>query len=379
MTDIGNAAGYQRKIGLVARSLTSNPRKRSGCGLYERALVPEAKKEPLGPGSSVEDGLPGETDLLQAEKVLRHCEKNGISVLTMDDTEYPENLRNIPDPPQVLFVRGKMQLRDRIAVAVVGTRRPTPLGKAIALEFAKELARAGVTVVSGLAYGIDAGAHEGALSVGGRTLACLGTGPDVVYPRENASLFKRILDQGALISEYPPGTPPLPWHFPARNRLISGLALGVVVIEAGEKSGALITADWALKQGKPVMAVPGSIKSAKSTGTNRLIQDGAYLVTSARDVLSFLRRDNEYIPELRGEVLGEPLTLEEASLLKALEGEILTLDEITEKVGFMSPSRVLGVLSTLELKGVLTRLAGGKYVVKSASPDAGGKVGKSSD
>jgi len=300
---------------------------------------------------------------------------NDVLALSLDSPDYPENLRAIPDPPPVLFVRGRTSPQDRVAVAIVGTRKPTPLGRKIAFEIARDLASSHVTIVSGLAYGIDAEAHKGALEAGGRTIACLGAGVDVIYPSSNAWLFKEIPQRGCLVSEYPPGTEPHPWYFPARNRLISGLSLGVLVVEAGEKSGALITADWALKQGRPVMAVPGSPKSSPSQGTNRLIQEGAYLVTSALDVLSFLKRENEYIPEIRQSLKSEELTLEEAFILETIREEVCTLDGILEKTKSIPIQKVLSLLTSMEVKGAIYRLPGGRYAPKTQEPGSPKKGG----
>jgi DNA processing protein len=295
------------------------------------------------------------------------AEPETVCAVRRDDAGYPENLRHICDAPECLFVKGSVLPRDRVAVAVVGTRSPTPVGKVIAFEIARDLAGAGATVVSGLALGIDTQAHLGALAAGGRTIACLGTGVDVVYPRRNASLMRDIAARGSLVSEYPAGTAPLGWHFPKRNRIISGISLGVVVVEAGEKSGALNTAGWALGQGRPVMAVPGSPRSRTSAGTNRLIQEGAYLVTSAEDVLSFLRRENEYVPELpkEGRTRTPDLTLEEGALLAAIRGNALTADQLAERFPLFTPGKLAAVLSTLELKGMARKIAGGKYLAKT--------------
>lgn len=279
-----------------------------------------------------------------------------------DEPLYPENLRSIPRPPEKLYARGQVLPADRVAVALVGTRKATPIGRHIAFELARDLAGAGVAIVSGLAGGIDAKAHEGALDAGGRTLACLACGLDMVYPQSNRELFRRILSSGALLSEYPDGTAPLPWRFPARNRIISGLALGVVVVEAPQKSGALITADWALKHGRPVMAVPGSVKSAASEGTNRLIQEGAYLVTCAGDVLSFLSRENEYVPDLPERSSPLCVTLEESVIMQSIRNEALTAGEIAERLSSFPAGKLMAVLASLEVKGFLVRLGGGKYV-----------------
>ncbi len=279
-----------------------------------------------------------------------------------DECLYPENLRSIPQPPEKLYVRGQVLPADRVAVALVGTRKATPVGRHIAFELARDLAGAGVAIVSGLAGGIDTKAHEGALDAGGRTLACLACGLDMVYPPSNRELFLRILSSGALLSEYPNGTAPLPWRFPARNRIISGLALGVVVVEAPEKSGALITADWAIKHGRPVMAIPGSVKSAASKGTNRLIQEGAYLVTCAEDVLSFLSREDEYVPDLPERSSPLCVTLEESVIMQSMCNEALTAGEIAERLSSFPAGKVMAVLASLEVKGLVVRLGGGRYV-----------------
>lgn len=290
-----------------------------------------------------------------------------LRTASRDDPGYPETLRLIEDPPKVLFIEGDLLPGDRVAVALVGTRAPTSQGRLIAFEMARDLAGAGMTVVSGLAMGIDAAAHRGALEAGGRTIACLGTGVDVPYPRLNTALFQKIPLRGALVSEYEPGTGALPFRFPQRNRIISGMSLGVVVVEAGEKSGALITAGWALKQGRPVMAVPGSPKSGASAGSNRLIQDGAYLVTSALDVLSFLGREGECVPEALPEACpaGQALTLEEGAVLQEVRRGELTVDQIAERLPVYTAAKVVSLLSALEVKGIVVKSAGGKYLAKT--------------
>lgn len=288
----------------------------------------------------------------------------GVFALSLDSPDYPENLRSIPDPPRLVFVKGNLLPRDRISVAIVGTRKATAVGREIAYEMARGLAAGGVTIVSGLALGIDSQAHKGALDAGGRTIACMGTGVDVIYPASNSQLAGKIVQNGCLLSQYPPGETARPWYFPDRNRIISGLALGVVVVEAGEKSGALITADWALKQGRPVMAVPGSPKSWASVGTNRLIQEGAYLVTCYEDVLSFLRREQEYIPEVETRKENLQLTLEEEFIMEIVREGPLTMDEIMEKAGPIPVSRMLAILASLEVKDAIILLPGGKYTLK---------------
>ena len=220
---------------------------------------------------------------LDAEEV--RLQKAGVQVLTWPSPDYPERLKNIYHPPPTLYLKGSLIPADEWAVAVVGTRRATVYGKEAARHIAGELARAGVTVVSGLARGIDAVAHQAALDAGGRTVAVLGCGVDVAYPTQNRRLMQRILEQGAVLSEYTLGTPPEARNFPPRNRIISGLSLGVLVTEAGTRSGALITVDFAAEQGRDVFAVPGSVLNKGSKGTNALIQDGAKVVLGPEDIL----------------------------------------------------------------------------------------------
>jgi DNA processing protein len=212
----------------------------------------------------------------------------GIRLLVRESTDYPAVLAGLPDAPPYLFVRGTIEERDRAAVAIVGTRHATEYGKGIASKLASDLAQRGVTVVSGLARGVDTQAHKGALDAGGRTFAVCGCGLDVAYPSENRALMEQIENAGACISEFAPTVHPEAWHFPARNRIISGLSVGVVVIEAAERSGALITADFALEQGREVFAVPGNIHKAQSKGAHALIKAGATLVDSVDDILTSL-------------------------------------------------------------------------------------------
>ncbi len=286
-------------------------------------------------------------------------------IIALGQEGYPENLMRFPDPPEGLHIHGSVDPRDRLAVAIVGTRYPTDVGTWVAREIAGDVAEAGVTVVSGLARGIDGVAHRAALRAGGRTIACLGCGVDVIYPADNRDLYEEIPFHGAILSEYPDGTQPLPYRFPQRNRLIAGLSLGVVVIEAGERSGALNTASWALNYGIPVMAVPGSARSPKSRGTNKLIQEGAYLVTSARDVLSFLGRETECVPvsavPQRGPA-GREHTLEEAAVLQELQGYPLSADALSERLPKMPAGKIAALLASLEMRGAVTRTSGGKFL-----------------
>ena len=230
--------------------------------------------------------LLSDKSLAAADRILEDCARKDIFLLTMQDVLYPQRLRNIYDPPLLLYGKGAMPLFDEeVAVAVVGTRRCTPYGVRTAERFGFEMSKQGALVVSGLARGIDAAAHLGALRAGGLTAAVLGCGVDVVYPAENDRLYEDVAASGVLLSEYPPGAEPLAWHFPARNRILSGLCLAALVVEAPEKSGALITAATALEQGRDVFAIPGQLDAENSVGCNRLIRDGAGLATESWDIL----------------------------------------------------------------------------------------------
>ena len=226
-------------------------------------------------------------NLDRAELILERCERGGMSILTIQDAGYPERLRNIPDPPALLYTLGTLPFMDEeLALGVVGTRSATAYGVSVTERLCSQLASSGVVIVSGMAEGVDAAAHHGALRAGGRSVAVLGGGADVIYPAVNRELYADIRAAGAIVSEYPPGAETAGRHFPVRNRLISGLSLGVMVTEAPLRSGALITARLALEQGRDVFAVPGSIDASASAGCNQLIKEGAALVTSAGDVLA---------------------------------------------------------------------------------------------
>jgi len=275
----------------------------------------------------------------------------GAHIITLTDANYPVPLRTISNPPALLYVRGELRQEDDLALAIVGTRRATHYGKDAARYLARELAANGVTIVSGLAQGIDSAAHEGALEGKGRTIAVFGSGIDQVYPREHEALAERISQNGALVSEFAIGTPPHALNFPRRNRIMSGLALGVLVAEAPARSGALITVESALEQGRDVFAVPHSIFSSSGSGANQLIQEGAKLVMQPQDILSELqliyhqseteRLTQELVPD-------SPL---EATLLAELSSEPLHVDDLIRKLGLNSAD-VLAGLAILELKGL---------------------------
>ena len=323
----------------------------------------------------------------KADKILADCQRLGLRILTIQDAEYPGRLQNIYDPPCLLYVKGRLPAIDETAaVAVVGTRDCTPYGVACAEKLGYGLASGGAVVVSGLAKGIDAAASRGALRAGGVTVGVVGNGLDVHYPYESRYLYEDIAAAGALLSEYPPGTEPAGNHFPARNRIISGLSLATLVVEAPERSGALITAETALEQGRDVFAVPGPIDAPASVGCNRLIRDGAGLVSDAWDILrEYAGRFPEKLKqdEAREQpaVLGyqarqkaEPkpvppsldlnkssLTDDQLNLLRAMSDEEPALvDDLIEQTGIPT-RRVLSALTLLEMEQLVTQHSGKRY------------------
>jgi len=293
------------------------------------------------------------------DREVRRVAAVGAHILTWEDEGYPKLLAEIPDPPPILYVRGELKPEDAWAVAVVGTRRVSTYGREVTRRLVTVLAQSGVTIVSGLARGVDAVAHQTALEVGGRTIAVLGCGIDLVYPPEHRELARRIAAQGALVSEYPLGTQPEPGNFPPRNRIISGMSLGVVITEAGRNSGALITADYAAEQGRDVFAVPGSILSAGCAGTNRLIQDGAKPVLDAADILQELNLT--MVAEQKEARQALPTTETEALILAHLSAEPVHVDDLTRAVG-LPVAQVTSTLALMELKGMVRQVGGMKYV-----------------
>ncbi len=298
--------------------------------------------------------------------------------IACDELSYPANLREIPLPPERLWVRGRVETDDTLAIAIVGAREATPYGLGCAERLAADLAARGITVVSGLARGIDSAAHRGALAAGGRTIAVLGSGVDVIYPPENRRLASDIAARGAIVSQFPPGTPPLSSYFPARNRVIAGLSLGVVVVEAAEKSGSLITAGLAGELGREVMAVPGLLTSLMSRGAHRLIQDGAALVQGWEDVVAQLplRFRDQVKPVVGTAPAGSPNHLahgqhaeghvedneDSSRLLRVIGREPIGIDQIIERSG-MAPGRTSALLMTLEIEGRIRQLEGKRFVV----------------
>ncbi len=292
---------------------------------------------------------------LDLEAFLKRIQDGGITILTWEDDLYPPRLKEIDQPPPVLYLRGSLSKEDTWAVAVVGTRRVSAYGRQVAEEIASYLASNGVTVVSGLARGVDSFAHQAALKAGGRTLAVLGCGVDQVYPPEHRQLAEKIISVGVLMSDYAPGTPPDASNFPPRNRIISGLSMATVVVEAGDTSGALITAQFAVDQGREVFAVPGNIYAPQSKGTNRLIAQGARPLLSGRDLLEILNLTR--VTEQRQVRTTLPTDEIEKKLLAVLSQQPLHVDEIRSQTG-LPIERVTATLTMLELKG-LVRQAGG--------------------
>lgn len=293
---------------------------------------------------------------------LQRVQDAAVTVLTWESEAYPRYLREAPAAPPVLYVAGEIAEIDRWAVAVVGTRRLSPYGRQVTRELVTGLVRNNVTIVSGLARGIDGIAHKTAVEMGGRTLAVLGSGIDSLYPPEHRNLARRIIKEqrGAIISDYPLGTQPDAKNFPPRNRIISGLSLGVVVVEAGERSGALITANYALEQNRDVFAVPGNINSRASVGTNRLIQQGAKLVASVQDILDELNLT--MAPQQMVVQMAMPESEEEAKLYALLTPEPSHVDDLCRNSG-MSSAEVSSTLAIMELKGMVQQVGGMRYVL----------------
>ena len=300
-----------------------------------------------------------ETEVI--ERDVKTLESLGASIVPITADGYPHNLKQIFDPPPVLFVRGEFVESDRFAVAIVGSRRPSPYGAAMAEKVARDLAARRLTVVSGGARGIDSAAHKGALAASGRTIAVMGCGIDQVYPPENAQLFDKIAETGAVISEFPLGAGPDAWRFPARNRLISGLSLGVLVAEGAEDSGALITAQYAADQGREVFAVPGNVDNVRSRGPHRLIKDGAKLVESAEDVLEELGVAVEPQAKEQLAMALDDLSPDHRKLIELLSLQPKHVDQIIDESGLQA-SQVIGSLTILEMKGVIRRVPGNAYV-----------------
>lgn len=289
------------------------------------------------------------------ERSIEWAKQPGQHIITLADTCYPKTLLEIADPPSILYVRGNPALLQRRGLAMVGSRNATPQGVQTAENFARTLAGKGLCIVSGLALGIDAAAHRGALAAGGETIAVIGTGPDRIYPARNRELALAIAEHGAIVSEFPLGTPAIAANFPRRNRIISGLARGVLVVEAAPESGSLITARLAADQGREVFAIPGSIHSPVARGCHKLIKQGAKLVETASDILEEL--GNFVPPESTAE---ETPSEPEHPLLACIGHDPCSLDELVERSGLMT-EQLLTELLTLELGGLIATLPGNRY------------------
>ncbi len=312
-----------------------------------------------GLSSKIVENLLSARKQVDLSRVWDRIQSQGIQVMTWEDELYTRRLKEFDQPPPVLYIRGEILDEDSWSVAIVGTRNITVYGRQVTEELAGYLAQHGITVVSGLARGVDGVAHEACLKAGGRTFAVLGSGVDRVYPPEHQHLADRIRERGALISDYPPGTPPDSTNFPPRNRIISGLSLATIVVEAGVTSGALITATFAAEQGRDVLAVPGNINAPQSRGTNRLIQQGARPLLKPEDVIDALQLElvNEH-HEARTVLPTEPL---EACILQVLSSQPLHVDEIGEQSG-LSIEKVSATLTLMELKGMVRQVGGMNYV-----------------
>jgi len=323
-----------------------------------------------GPGlAGIDPGLSrylAAPDWSGVESDLRWLDAGGGTILTFADPRFPELLRNIPDPPPVLYVRGRAEALASPQVAVVGSRNPSPDGVRQARQFAGELARLGIGVTSGLALGIDTQAHVGAMDAGGVTIAVQGCGPDQVYPRRNTGLAERIIERGAVVSEFGAGMPPLSANFPRRNRIISGMSLGTLVVEAARRSGSLITAGYAATQGREVFAVPGSIKNPLAQGCHQLIKQGAKLVAGIDDILEEIRELGvraaaEPVMASQGQCKREGLDERCRLLLDNIGFGPVAMDELVDQTG-LAAGITASLLSSLELSGHIEILPGGRVV-----------------
>jgi DNA processing protein len=319
-----------------------------------------------GVGPKLAEKIGRARDDFDAAAELALCRRLGVAVMARGDPDYPPPLENIPDPPSLLYIKGRLEPRDQLAIAVVGSRHCTPYGQRNTERLAAALARTGLTVVSGLARGIDAAAHRGAIKAGGRTIAVLANGLAAVYPPEHEDLARAVVEAGALVSEMPMRQGPLAGLFTQRNRIISGLSLGVLVVEATPRSGSLSTAAHAVEQNREVFAVPGPADSLSSRGCHRLIRDGARLVETVEDILEELgplvqevRTDPEQPPVRHPAELA--LSDSERSLLGQLDDQSTGVDDLITRTG-MTAAQVMATLSVLELKRLVRRLPGHRFV-----------------
>lgn len=343
--------GAQRLKKLLARFGSGEAAFAAGRGALEES----------GVGPKLAERIFLEKKSINPEEEWEKMKRENIHILTPNDPAYPQLLNEIPNPPYLLYIRGTFEFNRRPAIAIVGARKYTPYGAQAARTLAKDLTAAGVTVVSGMALGIDSFAHRGALDAGGETLAILGDSLDDenIYPRNNFNLSREIMESGALISEYPVATPAGPLTFPARNRIVAGLTQGTLVVEAGEKSGALITAGLALEYNREVFSVPGPIFSAQSLGTNSLIRSGARLVTGVADVLEELNLNQSRVEQKTASK--NPSSSEEKRLLELLSGEPIHIDKLA-KLAKLQTAAVSSTLSIMEIKGWVKNIGGQNYI-----------------
>jgi DNA processing protein len=325
------------------------------------AATPSELREVPGVGAKIGRALVAAAAASSAESLVEECRSNDVALLLPVQDEYPRLLKEIVDPPGVLFVKGTLLPRDALAIAIVGSRHATHYGQTQAERLASGLARSGLTIVSGLARGIDSAAHRGALAAGGRTIAVLGSGVLNIYPPENVGLAAEVSEHGAVISESAPHGEPFSGTFPQRNRIISGLSLGIIVVEASLKSGALITARHAMEQGREVFAVPGRVDSRASQGCHRLIRDGAKLVESIDDVLEELGPLVEATPSAGGQTIHHPAELSlneiEQQVIAAIQSEPTSIDDVHMASRLPLP-QVLATLTVLEMRRLVRRPSG---------------------
>ena len=312
--------------------------------------------------SSVKDKIISKRKESVLENILIKIKKNDINVMTVFDEDYPNRLRYIYNNPTVLYYKGSFSEVDKLSLGIVGSRKATSYGKWASGKFSNELSELGITIISGMAKGIDTEAHKGALKGSGRTIAVLGSGLDNIYPKNNKKLYDRICECGAVVSEFPLGTEPYASNFPQRNRIISGLSLGILVIEATEKSGSLITVEHAIEQGKEVFAIPGNINSIFSRGTNYLIKDGAKIVMDMEDILEEVDEFKNISIESDKKFDYSELSSMEMKIIECIRKEPTHCDNIVYMTG-LDISTVSSTLTILELKGIVKELPGRVYIL----------------
>lgn len=331
------------------------------------SMAPSRLREVPGVGPTLARAIARATESIDVDSELQRCQRHNINVVTYEDSAYPQILREISDPPSVLYMHGEFVPSDSLAIAIVGTRHATNYGIRTARRLASSLARAGMTIVSGLARGIDAAAHQGALEAGGRTIGILGSGLLNLYPPEHKELAFDISNNGAVVSELSPLQSTSPGAFPRRNRIITGMSLGVIVVQAAKSSGALISARHAMEQNRDVFAVPGPVDSRVSRGTHQLLRDGAKLVESADDVLEELGPLFEAVETEDGRVVASPAELQlneqEQHVLACIDHEPTLIDAIVGR-SKLPISRVLSTVSALEMRRLIRRLSGNTVIRK---------------